>query len=221
MENTTNETNVNEIKGGEKKGKKSKGLLIVVWIMFVALIGLFGVFLYSRRKTLEEDLGGFTTRFSFQTNANQDINALIITYLSATASSDQAILKSCVTDPSQFDDMSVIQEQSKIITSYSNINCYSVEGKNPNETVVYAVANISIAGISSTPLDMLGPYYIVKDGNQYLIDNRELSPDIQKYMSKVEKDEDIQELYGTVKNDEDAKAAADPAFKEFLDKLNN
>ena len=68
---------------------------------------------------------------------------------------------------------------------------------------------------------MLGPYYIVKEGNQYLIDNRELSPDIQKYMSKVEKDEDIQELYGTVKNDEDAKAAADPAFKEFLDKLNN
>ena len=134
--------------------------MLAIWILFIVALGLFGFMVYKKRDVVSDDLG-FTTRFSYQTNANPDINALIITYLSAMASSDQDILKSCVTDPSKFDDMSVVQSQSKIITSYSNINCYTVQGIKKSDTIVYAVANISIVGIESTPLDMLGPFYIV------------------------------------------------------------
>ncbi len=203
-----------------KKEVKQRGILLAVWIIFLVVLGLFGCIAYKKRDIVSEDLG-FTTRFAYQTNANPDINALIITYLSATAAGDQDILKSCVTDPSQYDDMTNVQNKSKIITAYSNINCYSVEGKNPSDTLVYAVANISIVNVESTPLDMLGPFYIVKEDGKYLIDNRPLDDSVNKYIEKAGKNKDIQDLYLMVKADEEKKAEQDPAFKEFLDRLGN
>ena len=212
-------------KRNREKELKLRRSLLVIWFLFIALLGAFGVFLYTKRDTVKDDLeditSGFSTRFSYQTNANPDINALIITYLSAMASSDQGIIQSCVTDPSQFNDMTAVQSQSKIITKYSNINCYSVQGLDENSFLVYAVANITIYGCEATPLDILGPYYIVKQGNQYLIDNKAPSAEVTEYIGKANKDKDIQELYKMVKDDEDAKAASDPALKEFLDRLNN
>ncbi len=203
-----------------KKEVKLKKMLLVIWFVFIVSLTAFGFILYKKRDTVKDDLK-ITTRFSYQTNANQDINALIITYLNAMASCDQDTLKACVTTPDKFNDMATIQSQSKIITAYSNINCYTVRGNDDDSTIVYAVSNISIVNIESTPLDILGPYYVVKQDGKYLIDNSDLSEDVQKYMKKVNRTTDIQELYQTVKADEDKCAEQDPAFKEFLDRLNN
>ena len=102
----------------KEKELKLRRSLLLIWFLFIALLGAFGVFLYTRRDKVKDDLGdlniGFSTRFDYQTNANPDINALIITYLSAMSTSDQGILQSCVTDPSQFNDMKAVQSQSKI-----------------------------------------------------------------------------------------------------------
>ncbi|MBR6403436.1 MAG: hypothetical protein IKS48_08650 [Eubacterium sp.] len=205
-------------KRNRQKELKLRKLLIVVWLLFIVLLGAFGFFIYTRKDTVKDDLT-FSTRFSYQTNANPDINALIITYLSAMASSDQGILQSCVTEPAQFSDMTNIQSQSKIITRYGNINCYTVNGLDDNSTIVYAVSNITIFGIDSTPLDILGPYYVVKQGNQYLIDNGPKDQKVTNYMDKVNKNKDIQELYQMVKDDEEKKAQSDPALKDFLDRI--
>ena len=43
--------------------------------------------------------------------------------------------------------------------------------------------------------------------------------DVKAYMSKVDKTDDIQDLYKMVKDDEDKCAEADPAFKDFLNRL--
>ena len=110
-----------------KKEVKVKKTLLTIWFLFLIAVATLGFFLYTKRKAIKEDFQ-FSTRFSYQTNANQDINALIITYLNAYASCDQNLLKECVTDPSQFDDMTNVQSQSKIITAYTNINCYTVNG---------------------------------------------------------------------------------------------
>ena len=203
-----------------KKEVKLKKLLLVIWFLFIVTLGTFGYITYQKRDVIEEDLG-FTTKFSYQTNANQDINALIITYLNAMARCDQDTLKSCVTNPSQFNNMTNIQSQSKIITNYNNINCYTVNGLDEDSTIVYAVSNISIVSIESTPLDMLGPYYVVKKDGEYLIDNSMHSEEVVEYMEKVNKTTDIQELYRMVKEDEDKCAEQDPAFKEFIERLNN
>ena len=98
------------------KEVKLKKMLIAIWAVFIIILVLFGLMVYKKRDVVEQDLK-FTTRFSYQTNATPDINALMITYLSAMAASDQDTLKSCVTDPSQFDNMATVQSQSKIITT--------------------------------------------------------------------------------------------------------
>ena len=201
-----------------KKEVKVKKTLLTIWFLFLIAVATLGFFLYTKRKAIKEDFQ-FSTRFSYQTNANQDINALIITYLNAYASCDQNLLKECVTDPSQFDDMTNVQSQSKIITAYTNINCYTVNGFDDTATIVYPVTNISIIDVAATPLDIPGPFYVVNQNGQYLIENTELSEDVKAYMSKVDKTDDIQDLYKMVKDDEDKCAEEDPAFKDFLNRL--
>lgn len=201
-----------------KKEVKMKKILIVVWLVFIIALGSFGFLLYKNRDVVQEDLK-VTTRFSYETNSNLDINALIITYLSAKASCDQEVLKSCVTDPSQFDNMSYIVSQSKIITAYNGIDCFSVPGPDENSTIVYAIAKISIINVTATPQDMQGPFYVVKKDGQYLIDNTMLSEDVQNYIDKVNRDADIQDLYKSVLKDQEKCAAEDPAFQEFLNRL--
>ena len=202
------------------KEVKLKKMLIAIWAVFIIVLVFFGLMVYKKKDVVEQDLS-FTTRFSYQTNANPDINALMITYLSAMAASDQDTLKSCVTDPSQFDNMATVQSQSKIITTYSNINCYTVEGMDENSTLCYVVANISIVSVESTPLDIMGPFYVVKKGNNYLIDNSMLGNEVNDYIEKVNRTADIQDLYKVVNENEEKCAEQDPAFKEFLDRLNN
>ena len=202
------------------KEVKLKKMLIAIWAVFIIVLVFFGLMVYKKKDVVEQDLS-FTTRFSYQTNANPDINALMITYLSAMAASDQDTLKSCVTDPSQFDNMATVQSQSKIITTYSNINCYTVEGMDEESTLCYVVANISIVSVESTPLDIMGPFYVVKKGNNYLIDNSMLGNEVNDYIEKVNRTADIQDLYKVVKENEEKCAEQDPAFKEFLDRLNN
>ena len=203
---------------GQRTGNKKLrlGKMLLVWTVFIMALISLGVIAYNKRDTVKEDLDmSFSTRFSYQTNANPDINALIITYLSAMSSSDQATLQSCVVDPTQYDNMSTVQSQSKVITAYKNINCYTVEGMDENSTVVYAIANISIVNVESTPLDMLGPYYVVKKDGHYLIDNTMLSQEVSDYIGKLNRTSDIQDLYKMVKDDEDKKAEQDPASREL------
>lgn len=203
-----------------KKEVKLKKMLIVIWALFIIVLGLFGFFAYQKREVIEDDLI-VTTRFSYQTNANPDVNALVITYLSAYASCDQETLRSCVTDPTKFNDMSTIQSQSMIINSYSNINCYTVKGLSDEAVICYAVANLSIYNVEVKPIDMLGPYYIVMKDGQYKIENGELSDNVKKYMAKVNRDDDIQELYQMVKEDQEEKMEEDEAFKNFINNLGN
>ena len=67
----------------------------------------------------------------------------------------------------------------------------------------------------------MGPFYVVKKGNNYLIDNSMLGNEVNDYIEKVNRTSDIQDLYKMVKDNEDKCAEQDPAFKEFLDRLNN
>ncbi len=188
---------------------KLKVLLSVIWIVFLSALVVFGVYTFKKRKTIGQDLG-FTSKYAYDTNIN---------HLNALATADQQTLKSCVTNPSQYDNMATVESRSKIITGYNNVNVYSLPGVNEDEYLVYAVANISIANISSQPLDIVPKLYIVKRNGNYLINNEVPEADVADLESQADASADIQELYSMVKTDEEEKAAQDPAFKEFLEKL--
>ena len=144
-----------------KKTKDSgiAGLLLLFgWLVFLLLVLVFYFYFMDKidfnellgRETTAETTEGpisdnpekYETKYSYQTNANLDINSLMIEYYAALAVCDQNKLVTLVTDPSVYNDMTPYEQKSQIITHYSNINCYTVAGNTEDSTILYVTCNI-------------------------------------------------------------------------------
>lgn len=209
-----------------RKRKKQVRLLIILWICFLLMMGGMGFCLYRYRDQLfvsaaTGDGDPSESGHDYTVNSNQDINTLITIYMKAMATADQTSLQASVTTPSQFDDMTMVEAKAQIITDYSNINCYYMDGLTEDTYVVYVVMNIAISGVQSQPLDVYDPLYIVKKDGKYLIDNSAFSEEIRDHIDKTTANKDIQSLYMQVKEDRDSKAAEDKTLMDFLNRLNN
>ncbi|MBE5952930.1 MAG: hypothetical protein E7257_02075 [Lachnospiraceae bacterium] len=219
-----------------KKNKNSgiAGLLLLFgWLVFLLLVLVF-YFYFMDKIDFNELLGRettattegpvsdnpeqFETKYSYQTNANLDINSLMIEYYAALAVCDKNKLVTLVTNPSVYDDMTPYEQKSQIITHYSNINCYTVIGDAPDTTVLYVTCNINIAGVDSAPMN-ISQFYIVKTADGYKINNGQLDASTVSYIQQVGQSEDIQELYRNVKANIDSCLASDPTFADFYNKI--
>ncbi len=220
-----------------KKTKDSgiAGLLLLFgWLVFLLLVLVFYFYFMDKidfnellgRETTAETTEGpisdnpekYETKYSYQTNANLDINSLMIEYYAALAVCDQNKLVTLVTDPSVYNDMTPYEQKSQIITHYSNINCYTVAGKTEDSTILYVTCNINIAGVESAPMN-ISQFYIVKTSEGYKINNSTLDEATASYIAEVSASTDIQELYRNVKANIDSCLASDPTFAEFYNKI--
>lgn len=217
-------------KKGSKEKKGVAGLLLFLgWMIFVLLAVVFYFYFFSdldlkmfnkdkatqTDATQEEPAG-----FSYETNANLDINSLIIEYYAALAVCDQNKLKSVVTDPSQFDDMTVYQQRSAVIKAYSNVNCYTMPGYTEDATLVYVTSNLSLANITSVPLN-INRFYVLKTADGYKIDNSALSQEVMNYIETQSQSNDIQNLYRAVQDNVNSCIANDSAFAEFYNTISS
>ena len=217
-------------KKGSKEKKGVAGLLLFLgWMIFVLLAVVFYFYFFSdldlkmfnkdkatqTDATQEEPAG-----FSYETNANLDINSLIIEYYAALAVCDQNKLKSVVTDPSQFDDMTVYQQRSAVIKAYSNVNCYTMPGYTEDATLVYVTSNLSLANITSVPLN-INRFYVLKTADGYKIDNSALSQEVTNYIETQSQSNDIQNLYRAVQDNVISCIANDSAFAEFYNTISS
>ena len=217
-------------KKGSKEKKGVSGLLLFLgWMIFVLLAVVFYFYFFSdldlkmfnkdkatqTDATQEEPAG-----FSYETNANLDINSLIIEYYAALAVCDQNKLKSVVTDPSQFDDMTVYQQRSAVIKAYSNVNCYTMPGYTEDATLVYVTSNLSLANITSVPLN-INRFYVLNTADGYKIDNSALSQEVTNYIETQSQSNDIQNLYRAVQDNVNSCIANDSAFAEFYNTINS
>lgn len=215
-------------KKGSKEKKGVSGLLLFLgWMIFVLLAVVFYFYFFSdldlkmfnkdkatqTDATQEEPAG-----FSYETNANLDINSLIIEYYAALAVCDQNKLKSVVTDPSQFDDMTVYQQRSAVIKAYSNVNCYTMPGYTEDATLVYVTSNLSLANITSVPLN-INRFYVLNTADGYKIDNSALSQEVTNYIETQSQSNDIQNLYRAVQDNVNSCIANDSAFAEFYNTI--
>ncbi|MBU5476173.1 hypothetical protein KQI72_05550 [Eubacterium sp. MSJ-21] len=217
-------------KKGSKEKKGVSGLLLFLgWMIFVLLAVVFYFYFFSdldlkmfnkdkatqTDATQEEPAG-----FSYETNANLDINSLIIEYYAALAVCDQNKLKSVVTDPSQFDDMTVYQQRSAVIKAYSNVNCYTMPGYTEDATLVYVTSNLSLANITSVPLN-INRFYVLNTADGYKIDNSALSQEVTNYIETQSQSNDIQNLYRAVQDNVNSCIANDSAFAEFYNTISS
>lgn len=217
----------------KKNTKEKKGIaglmLLLGWMIFILLAVIFYFYFFSdldfrmfnKEKATSSDVQSDTpTGFTYETNADLDINSLIIQYYAALAVCDQEKLKSMVTDPTQFDDMTVYQQRSAVIKAYSNVNCYTLPGYTEDATLVYVTSNLSMANITSVPLN-INRFYIRKSANGYLIDNATLSDEVNTYIEQQSQSSDIQNLYKAVQDNVNSCIANDSAFAEFYNTISS
>ena len=204
-------------------------MLFLGWMIFILLAVVFYFYFFSdldlrmfnKDKATQTDAQQTNqTGFSYETNANLDINSLIIEYYAALAVCDQDKLKTYVTDPSQFDDMTVYQQRSAVIKAYSNVNCYTMPGYTEDATLVYVTSNLSMANITSVPLN-INQFYVVKTADGYKIDNSAHSQEVTNYIETQSQSTDIQNLYKAVQDNVNSCIANDAAFAEFYNTISS
>ena len=214
----------------KEQHKSGKGVailfLVFAWLIFIllALVFYFYYFdkldfnaIFGKKETTETvDMA----KPSYETNADVAINSLVVEYYTALAICDQAKLKTLVTDPSQFDDMSPYQRTANKITNYANVNCYTLPGYTEDGTVCYVICNLTIADVQSSPLN-ISRMYIVKDASgNYKIDNSSPSPELDAFLDTQDANPDIQDLYKKVRDDIDRCVASDEKFAAFYNEIN-
>ena len=208
----------NEKKISRQRQVRMRKRLLIIWAIFIPVLVVVVLFVAKNKDELMDDMG-ITEQHIYQVNADPGINKLITDYLTAYAACDQMTLQKLVVDPSSFDDMTIVQKKAAVVTGYQNIKVYTVPGMTEDATIVYAIANISIANVVSTPLDMNPALYVVKKENGYLIDNSALSKDVLNYIASTGQKQDILDLMKMVKDDQEACAARDETFRKFYEKL--
>lgn len=203
----------------KERDQKIKKMLIGLWSIFIIMLAFLAVFSVLNWKDIKQDLfkgkGVLITE-----DRSGEINILIAAYLEGLSHTDDNTLMRLVLDPTQFNDMTVVKSRSKVITQYNNIVCYIVDGLKENTYIVFAVTNITISGVDSTPLDILPPFLVVKDEKgRYWIDNRPKDKETEEYIDEISGDSGIQEIYKKVMDDQERCVNEDPTFKNFYEKL--
>ena len=169
-------------------------------------------------ETTEELDEGFYTIYSYETNADVNINALMADYYDALVNGDSEKLKDIVTEPEAFGDMMIYETKAQVISEYSNITCYTIPGLNENEILVFTTSNVTITGVNSKPLD-IKQFYVVKEGNNYKINNGVLSQEVIDYINFQAGSPDVQALYKSVQDNINQCLAEDSTFADFYNKI--
>lgn len=210
----------------DKSGGKTV-LLIIAWIIFAVLCASY-VYVFFIRKGKEEKIPGKdnTVVLEIPDGANysrceiEEINQLIYNYLLARVNCNQKTLKTLVTDPSQFDDMTVINQAAEYIKGYNETTCYIANGYDENGYIVIELSYLKISNVLSEPLDIMS-FYVVKDANgEYKIDNSKLSVEVANYVSEVKATQNIQDIYIHVKENNDYLLDTDTTFADFYNLIN-
>ncbi len=199
----------------EKQKRTQK--LAIIWSVFAAVVLIAVILLVVNKDKLAKNFGS-SSKIGFEKSEDPAITGLVEDYFNALKTCDQNTLKSLVTEPASFDDMTVYEGRAEVISDYTNILCYTVDGYEKNEKIVYAVFNIKINGVESTPLDIM-QFYLVEETGKYKINNGALPNKTKNYVVKVDESESVQKLYTMVKEDNESLLASDPTFAEFYNKL--
>ncbi len=202
----------------KRKNNKIMLPLLVAWFIFLIMISIFFMFFFGDLAKDEKKGDDRETKFSYRTNADIEINATVGDYFTALNACDKEWLKTMVTDPSQFDDMSYYEMLSQLVKAYYNINCYSVDGLNENEVLVFVTYNLEIDGLDTKPMD-IQTFYMIKNADGTYTINNSPSDEINDYIFKVQSDEDIQEIYKSVRDNVEKCKEDDPEFAALWNKL--
>lgn len=152
----------------------------------------------------------------YEKDAEKELNAFIESYLKAITTCDNLALQDMVTNPDEYNNAEALKKKAEFITGYDNITVYTKAGLDEGSYVAFVVTNVTIAGVNSSPYDII-TLYIVNGARGYLINNGTLSEDAQAYIEKIKGDKDIQKIYRSVEKKNNELKEKDSSLQEFYD----
>lgn len=204
--------------------------LILAWSIFVLCCVLAYIFLFDTKpKTevsqeekeaiLEEKVDSdeeHDTIIPYQKDVNDELNKFINKYLRAITDCDNETLQEMVTNSSEYNSAEGLKKKAEFITNYDNITVYTKEGLDEGSYIAFVVANVTIAGVNSSPYDII-TLYVVDGARGYIVNNGKISKDATDYIEKVKGDKDIQKIYKSVEKKNKELENKDDTLKEFYD----
>ncbi len=154
----------------------------------------------------------------YKKDVDKELNTFIESYFTAITECDNKALQDMVTEPSEYNDNESLKKKAEFISGYSNITVYTKEGLDEGSYIAFVVANLTIAGVNSSPYDIV-TLYIVDGAKGYMVNNGSLSKDAMAYIEKIKGDKDIQKVYKSVEKENKELKEKDPSLQEFYDIL--
>lgn len=213
--------------------KNTKSFVIVVLVAVVLLgVGILLGSLIGKRKTVNQTAAAETQTAETQTqtaeteaayvpleeNAYPEINALIEKYYKAAAEGDIDTINS-IKDHSEQTELLQIQEKSKYLEDYEDINCYTKPGPEENSYVVYASYYAKFKDIER-PVCGLNTFVVCRnsDGEYYIHDCAD-DEAMREYRISVTKQDDVVELFNRVQVEYNEAVTEDEELAAFLTQL--
>ncbi|MGN0154640.1 MAG: hypothetical protein ACI4A3_09315 [Lachnospiraceae bacterium] len=152
----------------------------------------------------------------YEKDADKELNSFIEEYFNAITACDNVKLQDMVTDASEYSNDENLKRKAEFITGYNNITVYTKEGLDDGSYIAFVVANLTIAGVNSSPYDIV-TLYIVNGAQGYRIQNGTLPEDTAEYIERIKGDKDIQKIYRSVEEKNEELKEKDASLQEFYD----
>lgn len=152
----------------------------------------------------------------YEKDADDALNEFVTSYFTAITACDYLKLQDMVTDSDEYKDDENLKKKAEFITGYDNITVYTKSGLDEGSYIAFVVANLTIAGVNSSPYDIV-TLYIVNGERGFMIQNGELSDETKEYIEKVKGDADIQKVYKAVEEKNAELKESDSPLQEFYD----
>ncbi len=201
--------------------------LILAWSIF-ALLCVVLIVVIKLKSTEKPEVADTEDPISteeaftpYEKDAYPAVNELINKYYQAIAACDAETLKTLVTNPEQFDDITKLQNKAVYIKGYNNLVCYTKPGYTENSMVVFAQTNIMLKDVASEPFDIYQFYLTIDSNGNYLINNGELDAATQAYIEEISKDQDILTVFSDAESCNVAFKNSDETLVAFYDLINS
>nr|WP_308624727.1 SH3 domain-containing protein [uncultured Eisenbergiella sp.] len=214
-----------------KKNKKSLAVIVVIAVVLLGIGILLGSLIGSntgKNKNLQAEAQPAESPETqtetavpdvpLEENANPEVNALMEKYYQAAASGDIDTINS-LKDYSDQAELLRIQEKSKYLESYDDINCYTKPGPEADSYVVYVTYYAKFRDIEQK-VTGLNTYIVCKkdDGSYYIHDCSE-DESMKEYRTNVTKQDDVVDLFNRVQVEYNEAVTQNEELAAFLTEL--
>lgn len=213
-----------------KKNKKSLAVIIVTAVVLLGIGILLGSLIGKNsgdKDTAQEQSQAAATQVQsteaipnvpMEVNAYPEINSLMKKYYNAAAEGDMETIKS-LKDYSDQAELLRIQEKSKYLESYDDINCYTKPGPIENSYVVYVTYYAKFHDIDQK-VTGLNTYIVCRkaDDSYYIHDCSE-DESMKEYRTNVTKQDDVVDLFNKVQVEYNEAVTENEELAAFLTDL--